>query len=141
MMQHLIKRFCTARDGVSAVEFALVAPVLLFSLLGVVDVGRIVYQRADMETALRAGIQYFMNGGDDMTKAEDVVNQSGSTKPGTTSVVADQYCLCGGAAHACNTICDDDTYPVSYSRITATATLESILQGWSYDIEQTVRVR
>lgn len=141
MMLRFIKRFVAAREGVSAVEFALVAPVLTISLLGVVDIGHIVYQRADMESALRAGIQYFMNGGDDLNKAETVVNQSWTTKPDTVSIVAEKYCLCGTTQHACNTLCDDDTYPDSYNRLTATATLEGILMDGTYNVEQSVRVR
>lgn len=141
MIRSFTKRFLTAREGVSAVEFALVAPVLLISMLGVVDIGNVVYQRADMESALRAGIQYFMNGGDDLNKAETVVNQSWTTKPDSVTVVAEKYCMCGTVQHACNTLCDDDTYPDSYNRLTATATLQGILTDGNYNVQQSVRVR
>lgn len=141
MMTHMFKRFVRDRSGVSAVEFALVAPVLLISLLGVVDIGNVVYQRADMESALRAGIQYFMNGGDDLTKAEQVVTASWTTKPEGVSVIADRYCMCGTTVHACNTLCDDDTYPLSFNRIQATATFPGILMNDAHDAEQSVRVR
>jgi Flp pilus assembly protein TadG len=141
MLNRLFKRFVRDRRGVSAVEFALVVPVLLFSLLGVVDIGHVVYQRADMESALRSGIQYFMNGGDDLAKAEQVVNASWTTKPDGVSVVAERFCMCGTTVHACNALCDDDTYPMSFNRVRATATFPGILMDDAYNAEQSVRVR
>jgi len=141
MMRYLLSGFAGDKRGVSAVEFALIAPVLLVSLLGVVDLGNMVYQRSDMESALRAGVQYFMNGGDDLAKAEQVVNESWSTKPETVTVVADKFCMCGTTVHACNVICDDDTYPMSFNRISATATFPGILTETSEEAEQSVRVR
>lgn len=141
MFKHMIKRFAQDESGVSAVEFALTVPVLLISLLGVVDIGNVVYQRADMESALRAGIQYFMNGGDDLAKAEQVVNASWTTKPEGVSVIAERFCMCGVTTHVCNALCDDDTYPMSFNRIRAIATFPGILMEDDHEAEQSVRVR
>jgi len=141
MTQRFLQRFAQDERGVSAVEFALTVPVLLFSLLGVVDIGNVVYRRSDMESALRSGVQYFMNGGEDLAKAEQVVNDSWTTKPDGVSVTAETFCLCGAAEHACNVLCDDDTYPASYNRVNASATFPGILMDDSYDASQSVRVR
>jgi Flp pilus assembly protein TadG len=136
-----LQKFSRDESGVSAVEFALIAPVLLFSLLGVVDIGNVVYQRSDMESALRSGIQYFMNGGDDLARAEAVVNDAWTTKPEGVSVVAERFCLCDTTPHACNVLCDDDTYPASYNRLRATATFAGILTEDAHEASQSVRVR
>jgi len=141
MIRQFTNRFGRAFEGVSAVEFALVVPILLIALLGVVDIGRVVYQRADMEAALRAGTQYFMNGGDDLAKAEQVVNESWTTKPQGVSVVAQTFCQCGGSDHACNTSCSDNTNPASYNSISVSASFPGILMGGSYAAQQSVRVR
>ena len=141
MLNRFFKRFARDRKGVSAVEFALVAPVLMIALLGVVDIGNIVYQRADMESALRAGVQYFMNGGDDLSKAEQVVNVSWTTKPDSVSFAAERFCMCGGVEHACNELCDDDTYPQSFNRLRAVATFPGILMESGHTAEQSIRVR
>lgn len=140
-MLQFLQRFARDERGVSAVEFALCVPVLLFSLLGVVDLGNVVYQRSDMESALRAGIQYFMNGGDNLSKAEEVVNASWTTKPQGVSIVAERVCLCGNVEHVCNELCDDETYPASYNRLRAVAEFEGILMSNEYLAEQSVRVR
>jgi Flp pilus assembly protein TadG len=141
MIGNWLKKFAKDERGVSAVEFALTAPVLMVSVLGVVDIGNIVYQRSDMESALRSGIQYFMNGGDNLSRAEAVVNQAWTTKPDTVTVVADRFCLCDTTPHACNVLCDDDTYPASYNRLRATATFPGILMENSQEANQSVRVR
>ena len=141
MLLRFFSTFAGDERGVSAIEFALVVPVLLISLLGVTDIGNVVYGRTDMESALRAGIQYFMNGGDNLAKAEQVVNESWTTKPEGVTIVAERFCLCGTTEHACNALCDDDTYPLSYNRIRATAVMPGILMEDTYQAEQSVRVR
>lgn len=141
MLRKLFRRFRRNDRGVSAVEFALVSPVFMFALLGVVDVGYLSYQRGDMESALRSGIQYFMNGGEDLALAKSVVESSWTTKPATTTIVAERYCMCGTQAHACSTLCEDATYPDAYNRITASALFEGILTDDTHAASQTVRVR
>jgi Flp pilus assembly protein TadG len=135
------KTFRRDDSGVSAVEFALIAPVLLICLVGIYDIGMLVYKRTDMHSALRSGVQYFMNGGDDMAKAEDLVEQAWTTKPETVSVVAERFCLCGDEIHVCNALCDDETYPAAYKRLRAMATIEGILGDDDYSATQSIRVR
>jgi Flp pilus assembly protein TadG len=135
------KTFLYDERGVSAVEFALVAPVLLMCLVGIYDVGTMVYKRTDMHSALRSGTQYFMNGGDDLAKAEDIVAQSWTTKPEDVTIVAERFCQCGDEVHACNTLCDDDSYPAAYKRLRAMATIDGVLGDTSYSATQAIRVR
>jgi Flp pilus assembly pilin Flp len=141
MLNSFIFRFFDDLRGTSAVEFALIVPVLLMSLLGVIDLGNAVYQRSDLESALRSGIQYFMSGGEDLAKAQEVVDVSWTHRPEGAVVLAEKFCMCGTVVHACNALCDDDTYPVSYSRISVSATIVGILTDETYETQQTVRVR
>jgi Flp pilus assembly protein TadG len=46
------------RRGIAALEFALIAPVLLLLLLGAYDIGSAVQQRLVLQGALRAGARY-----------------------------------------------------------------------------------
>jgi hypothetical protein len=94
-----------------------------------------------MDSAIRAGIQYFMNGGSDFTVAQQIVNDSWTTKPQGVIVVADKVCYCGTAEHACDTLCSDSTVPIAYSRLRAMATFPGILMDDDYYSQQTVRVR
>lgn len=141
MLRNWLKKFRRNESGVSAVEFALVSPVFMFALLGVVDIGYLSYQRGDMESALRSGIQYFMNGGEDLSLAQSVVETSWTTRPVSTTILAERYCMCGTEVHVCNTLCADATYPDAYNRLTASAVFEGILMDEQHAASQTVRVR
>ncbi|MBI1212238.1 MAG: hypothetical protein GC190_12300 [Alphaproteobacteria bacterium] len=128
-------------SGVAAVEFALVAPILAMSLVFLVDLSNYAIQRTDMESALRSGVQYFMNGGSDLDKAKEVVLASWTSKPENATVVVERFCMCANIEHACNATCDDGTYPLSYSRIRAVAQYDNLLIDMTNNADQTVRVR
>ncbi|MGR3593970.1 MAG: TadE/TadG family type IV pilus assembly protein [Limimaricola soesokkakensis] len=53
-----------AEDGVSAIEFALLAPVLVVALLGTVDLGLALNERMAIDHVLRAGAQSATAGND-----------------------------------------------------------------------------
>lgn len=59
-MPRRVTRLWANCDGVSALEFALVAPVLLMLLLGAVDFGRMFYYRQGLEYATQAGARYYV---------------------------------------------------------------------------------
>jgi Flp pilus assembly protein TadG len=52
------RRFRFGRRGVAALEFALIAPVLILLLLGVYDIGNAVDEQMVLQQALRAAGQY-----------------------------------------------------------------------------------
>ena len=56
-MNNLALILARADGGAAAVEFALIAPLLLLMILGVTELGKIVYYRSVLESAARAGIQ------------------------------------------------------------------------------------
>lgn len=141
MKKFLLKRIAREDAGTAAIEFGLTVPVLLIALLGVVDLGNVVYQRGDLEAALRSGIQYFMNGGTDLTRATAIVDSAWTHRPENATVVAEKYCLCGTTVSVCTTLCGDGKYPVSYSRLRVNVTFNGILTNDTYQTSQTVRVR
>jgi Flp pilus assembly protein TadG len=134
-------RFRRDQSGVAAVEFALFAPILAMSLVFLVDLSNYAVQRTDMESALRSGVQYFMNGGSDLDKAKSVVLASWTSKPANATVVVERFCLCGSSEHVCTATCSDGTYPLSYSRIRAVAQYNNILIDLTNNADETVRVR
>jgi pilus assembly protein CpaE len=141
MLKWLNSRFRKDERGVAAVEFALFAPILAMSLVFLVDLGNYAIQRTDMESALRSGVQYFMNGGSDLDKAKSVVLASWTSKPANATVTVEKFCMCANAEHACTSTCNDGSYPLSYSRIRAVAQYENILIDLTNNADQTVRVR
>lgn len=52
-----LARFGGDESGIAAVEFAIVAPVLVFMLLGMMDIGFAVSKRMALDSAVRAGAE------------------------------------------------------------------------------------
>lgn len=48
-----LRRFVSDRSGIAAVEFALVAPVLLMLVFGAIEIGRVLYEQQTLEEAAR----------------------------------------------------------------------------------------
>jgi Flp pilus assembly protein TadG len=100
-----------SQAGSSLVEFAIVAPVLLFLLVGLIEIGRYEYFSILAAHAARAGAQY---GAQDLETAYDdsgIVSaavQDGGNLPNwmasSGSVTVNQLCALNGAAPGtCNT--------------------------------------
>ena len=66
-------RFWRDASGVSAVEFALVLPVLALILVGVLELGTILYQRFEIDGAMAAGANYAL------VNASDVSAENGAS--------------------------------------------------------------
>ena len=57
---HRTKRIRNARDGNAAVEFAMLAPVLLLFVLGIFETGRLYFVRGSMRYAINEAARYAM---------------------------------------------------------------------------------
>ena len=64
-----VLRFLRRRDGVSAVEFALLAPVLLTMLLGLTEIGRYIYLRLKIVN-VASNVSEVIARGDDVRAAD-----------------------------------------------------------------------
>ena len=86
-----------ARDnrGNAAVEFALLMPILLLLLSGLIDFGRAFFTSMELENAARAGAQYgFINGADDLSQIEATVRGASSVDDADLSVATTSFCGC-----------------------------------------------
>lgn len=100
-----MNHFLRSTAGTSMVEFALVAPVLLFLVIGVIEVGRYEYYAILTASAARAGAQY---GAQDLETAYDnagitaAVLQDGGNLPNWTgpggAITVNQLCAVSGSA-------------------------------------------
>jgi Flp pilus assembly pilin Flp len=133
--------FATDVRGASAVEFALIAPVLALALMGLAEMGYVVYQRAMHIGALRAGGQYVLNGGRDLDVTRDISMRSWSSRPEDGVVETSRFCLCGEAEHVCNEPCSDDSVPLVYISIQSHATLGGVIVDFGEAANDAVRIR
>ena len=132
----------TDASGASAVEFALLAPVLILACLGTVDIGMAVSQRAVINDSLRAGVQgAIVDLGQDKVRdlVETVASGSMNTSPnldirlsgGDFIASAARFCVCPGSVSttvSCSTgTCSGSAKPFVYYRISAQKTYDTIL--------------
>lgn len=125
--------------GVSAVEFALLAPVLGFVLIAAIDLGLAISERMALDHAVRAGAQSAIV---DQTEAQVVAVMRTTAEPnfalsGTVlpagvapaTFTALRYCACApslGTAVACSTICLGSQPTFIYYRVSGQKTYS----GW-----------
>jgi Flp pilus assembly protein TadG len=140
-MSRIVANFAAARSGTSAIEFAFIAPVLVAIVLTLPDVANIGAGVAEMQTAVRASVQYAMNGGTNMTTAQTQGVNAWDSKPGDGTLNASLACSCSGAAADCQTPCADNTAPAMYVTVTATGTLGGHVIQQSETVTEKVRVR
>lgn len=129
--------------GASAVEFALIAPLLVAVLLGLADAVNFAVEYTSMQRAERAGIQYFMNGGTSTAAAQGIVSTAWTNPPSGYTVTAAQVCTCGGNSHliVCGLSCSSGQLFAKNMQITASATVRGMLTSLSESKSETVRVQ
>src|SRR5215469_12577339 len=109
-----IDGFRGSNSGIAATEFALVLPFLAAIVITLPDVAQMASGVVQMESAVRASIQYAMGGGSDMAKAQTVGTSAWSDMPNNAQLTASTSCLCNGAAGTCGQACADGTPPQTF---------------------------
>lgn len=123
---------CTSEDGVSAVEFALVAPILFFALVAAVDVGLAEYERMTIDHIVRAGAQTAMvdpgqpqvlNVVESTAAKHFTVSTESSISAAALKVDVARFCACPDSTSVavdCSTICTNSAAPFIYYRLSGT---------------------
>ena len=140
-LRYLLTKFGRDTRGTSAIEFALISPVLIACVVALSDVNNVQFQAANMQTGVRAGIQYALKGGTDSAIMQTQANNAWTNKPSGGTLTATKVCRCAGVAHACDTLCADFTPSQIYMTVTANATLGGNYISIAKTATETVRVR
>ncbi len=129
-------RLVEEENGASAIEFALVAPVLVLACLATVDVGLAIGQKMDIDQTLRAASEGAMLdlGRDEVQDLAEAIAAENSTvassggdgsAPAATDleVTVDRFCACpesASSAIGCDSdACADSKTPYVFYRLTA----------------------
>jgi Flp pilus assembly protein TadG len=136
-----LRTFFKASDGAAAIEFAFIAPVFATLAFLMVDVANIGMGASNMQTAVRAAVQYAVRGGTNMTTAQNLANANWASKPAGATFSAVASCRCGSAANACNALCPDGSVPQSIVTVTATASLGGNWLNSTKTVTETVRLK
>jgi Flp pilus assembly protein TadG len=120
-----------SNSGSAAVSTALIAPILILMMCGVVDLGRATYNATSLTGAVRAGAQYALRFPNDNNGIKQAV-QSASTLSGTVVDDPVQFCECpNGTSSSCTTsICGAEPLR-RFVRVSATSAFSRIMPSSS----------
>jgi pilus assembly protein CpaE len=135
-LKQKVKDLGNSNAGVSAVEFALVAPVLALALVAMADVGLALYERMTIDHVLRAGAQAAMSDPGEkpvLNVLQSTLSQS-PTPSNLTFDMVKRYCACPedadvepASAPACGTVtCANSAPQYVYYRMAASKTYEAM---------------
>jgi Flp pilus assembly protein TadG len=121
---------------VAAIEFGLLAPVLMVLLFGLVDVGALTYQEMEVVAAAHAGAAYVIqNGYSAGGVSTAVTGATGMTITATPAPSTQSACANTGAlVVTANATCSDGSKPGTYVVITAQATFTPIITWTSFGL-------
>jgi Flp pilus assembly protein TadG len=136
----MLVRFARNRSGASAVEFAMIAPILA----GIIAMGWSVWQgeagAEHAKTALRAGSEYYTAGGTSDATAQSVALNAWASPPPNASVTASRACYCAGSAVSCTTACSVGQQRTVYVTLTASGSGQGVFGGQTQTQQEVVRV-
>lgn len=131
--------------GVSAIEFAIGATILVPSIIAMVDLGLGWQSRLLLDRSLRSGAEAIMLGEDDPGRVRDVIEAAADCSDACGSIglqvaMPRVVCRCGGGDVACDTTCSGGASPTRHMVLSATRT-RTRLFGGSQEIEERISVR
>ncbi|MDP1964186.1 MAG: pilus assembly protein [Reyranella sp.] len=127
-----LSRLAGDQRGVSILEFALVAPLLLTMTIGAIDVGRMFYVRQGLEYATEEAARYFMLNPSAATSAVTTQLQGkmpGSLGPSVNVAYADTASCNGNGSVTCTTITATYSFSFAIGYLGAAKTLRATAQA------------
>jgi Flp pilus assembly protein TadG len=140
--------FLRDRSGVSAIEFAFVAPILMLVILAMIDVWSYFNASLGARAAVKAGANYVLLGGHTSSTAQAVAMSAWIHAPDDATVSVEQVCNCGDEVAACDVLCTGTLAPpAGYIHIEAAGTwippapIRFLLESRPIANHQVIRVR
>jgi Flp pilus assembly protein TadG len=126
-----IRRFVGCPDGSAALEFAVIAPMLVVAIVGTVDLGVGLYQSMQVQNAAQAGAVYAATHSFSAANISTVVSSATNSSSVAASPAPAQFCGCasnaGVAANACNASCPAGAVAGTYVSVNAQASYSPLL--------------
>ncbi len=124
----MLAKLVRCRRGVVAVEFALVLPILVLAVVGLIEFGLAVNEKMRLVSAARAGAQYgYTTSTDTAAVTQAVTDAAGIANKIDVSVVPSCGCA-DGSTVACDASCGDGSQLLSYVTVTVTESWPMIFQ-------------
>jgi Flp pilus assembly protein TadG len=138
MTLRLFNHFLRSESGNSAVELAMVAPVIAGVAVVSFGVWASGSENQDARAALDAGAEYYMAGGSTDSAAQDVIRDAWRNRPSDGTVTSSRAYKCGETVAIETTVCAGGRTPATYVTLTATG---GGSEQHSIHEERVVRVR
>jgi Flp pilus assembly protein TadG len=126
-----LARFVEATTAVAAIEFAIVAPVLIVALVCTADLGLGIYHKMQVENAAQAGAQYAATNGYAASSISAAVTNTTGYSGISATPAPYQFCGCasdsGITTASCSTTCSGGFAAATYVTVSAQATYTTIL--------------
>jgi Flp pilus assembly protein TadG len=114
--------------GVSAIEFALAAPMLVIATIALADFGLAVNEKMRLVSAARAGTQAGLSNAGSVSAMQTAVLAATGLNPSAVTVNATTYCGCAdGSTVSCSSTCKDGSTLRSYVAVSVTETYSLLL--------------
>lgn len=124
-----VQRQC--REATVSIEFALLLPLLILLLLGLIDLGSIGYESMQVQTAAEAGAQYAVRYGWNVAAIANAVTGATNTDGVTATPAPNQFCACPTTGLltpvACASVCPDGKPPSTYAAVSAQLQFTTVL--------------
>lgn len=136
-----LRNFLQGQGGTSAIEFAIIAPILAGLVIYGFDAWQLINRKQDMHAAVNAAAHYYMGGGADDPTGQSIGLSGWPNKPGDAAMAISRACTCAGGASDCSTLCSA-TQQAPEIHVTLTATTQwTGLTPRALSETETVRVR
>ena len=137
-MVGILRGMLRDRHGVSAVEFSLIAPVLVFGGFATVDAGMAVYEEMMISQTLRSGAHLAIQAESEAqvlavleaVASENFTVASGTPAVGELSAAVTSYCICPeatGTAVACTAVCTGGSAPNRFYSLSASKQFTGVI--------------
>ncbi len=130
-LKKFFSRDAQAISGLSGIEFALIAPVLILMFLVTVDFGLAAYAKIEVEAATQAGAEYAALYGYDSTKISSAVTNATAVSGLSATPAPSEFCGCpsssGVTTATCGTNCDSGMKAGTFVTVSAQASYSTLL--------------
>jgi len=137
--QGWIRRFVRDTKGVSVVEFALAAPMLVLAAVGLGDFGLAVNEKMRLVSAARAGAQAGFSSAGNVAGMQAAVLAATGLPANATTVSASTFCGCAnGGTVSCGSTCQDGSVLRTYVTVTVSEVYSMLLGYPGFARQQTL---
>jgi len=138
-------------EGASAIEFALLVPMLIALVIFTADLGMGIYRNIQVQNAAQAGVTFAAARGFSADQISAAVRNATTFSDIQASPAPSKFCGCasasGVAAAVCTAACGDGSQPGTYVTVSAKATYNTIIpypalpNSYALSSQATVRIQ